>query len=172
METTTATKSTITLSDRANPQLQNIVTTISYAFLPVMNKSLHAVLVKINMIIQNAASFSCRHHCCWNAPPTSSLFGECEHIWSPSVFSMHQRISTGAPFYVWSVCFPHTSMSHAILSNWPSAATCRTATNITHHGREGSTSTAAPPPSASDVMGQHNKMGGITSGAALVVRCW
>jgi len=51
METTTDTKNTTTLFDRANPQLQNMffdmVTTISCAFLPVMNKSLHAALVKI-----------------------------------------------------------------------------------------------------------------------------
>ena len=35
---------------------------------------------------------------------------------------------------------------------------------------EGSTSTAIPPPSASDVMGQHNTTGGINFGAALIVR--
>jgi len=33
---------------------------------------------------------------------------------------------------------------------------------------EGSTSAAILPTSASDVMGQHNKIGGITFGAALV----
>jgi len=33
---------------------------------------------------------------------------------------------------------------------------------------EGSTSTAIPPTPASDVMHQHNKIGGITFGAALV----
>ena len=46
-----ATKSTITLCDRANSQLQktffDTVTTIRYTFLPAMNKSLHAVLIKI-----------------------------------------------------------------------------------------------------------------------------
>ena len=57
METTTDTKNTITLFDRASSQLQNrfdclfvfkIVTTISYAFLPEMNKSLHTTLIKIS----------------------------------------------------------------------------------------------------------------------------
>ena len=33
---------------------------------------------------------------------------------------------------------------------------------------EGSTSTATPPTFASDVIGQHNKIGGITFGTALV----
>jgi len=33
---------------------------------------------------------------------------------------------------------------------------------------EGLTSTALPPTSTSDVVGQHNKIGGITFGAALV----
>jgi len=51
METTTDTRSTIALLDRANSQLQNtvfnIVRTISYAFSPVMNKILHATPIKI-----------------------------------------------------------------------------------------------------------------------------
>jgi len=48
METTTDTKSVLTLFDGANSQLQNnsfnTIATTSYAFLPVMNESLHAVL--------------------------------------------------------------------------------------------------------------------------------
>ena len=52
VESITDTKSTLTLSDRGNSQLQNtivfcIVTAISYAFLPAVNKSLHAMLVII-----------------------------------------------------------------------------------------------------------------------------
>ena len=42
--------------------------------------------------------------------------------------------------------------------------------NLTEYWREGSTSTAIPPTSASDVVGQRNKIGGFTFGAALVVR--
>jgi len=49
MEKSTNTKNTITLFDRANSQLQNtilqIVMTITYAFSPVMNKSLHAAII-------------------------------------------------------------------------------------------------------------------------------
>ena len=51
METTTAAKSTTALFDRANSQLRNtlyfnIVITISYVFLPVMNKNQHDALIK------------------------------------------------------------------------------------------------------------------------------
>ena len=54
----------------------NIVITVNYAFLLVMNKSLYAELVKICMAICNMACLS--HHCCycWTAPPTASL---CSH---------------------------------------------------------------------------------------------
>jgi len=34
--------------------------------------------------------------------------------------------------------------------------------------QEGSTSTAIPPTPTSDILGQHNKIGGITFGAALI----
>jgi len=36
------------------------------------------------------------------------------------------------------------------------------------HWQKGSASTVIPPMSASDVMDQHNKTGGITFGAALI----
>jgi len=50
MENTTDSKSTVTLFDRAKSHLKNTILqhiAISYAFLPVMNKSLHTVIVKI-----------------------------------------------------------------------------------------------------------------------------
>ena len=51
METTTDMKKPITLFDRAKSPLQNTIFqhghTISYVFLPAMNKSLHAVLVTV-----------------------------------------------------------------------------------------------------------------------------
>ena len=65
MATTTSTKSRSTVFDRVNSQLQNtlfsIVTTISYAFLPAMNKSFHDMLVKICMAVWNVACLL--HHC-------------------------------------------------------------------------------------------------------------
>jgi len=41
--------------------------------------------------------------------------------------------------------------------------------NIMGYWWEGSTSTAIPPTFVSDIVGQHNKIGGITFGAALIV---
>ena len=38
--------------------------------------------------------------------------------------------------------------------------------NVMRHWWEGSASTAVPPPSASDAVGQHNQIGDIISGAA------
>lgn len=40
--------------------------------------------------------------------------------------------------------------------------------NVVDYWRESSTSTAIPPPSASDIVGQRNTIGGITFGAANV----
>ena len=58
-------------------------------------------------------------------------------------------------------------MSDAILSDSPSAAICHTATK--HNGiLSGSASTVIPPTSTPDIVGQYNKIGGITFGAALV----
>ena len=63
METTADTKNTITLFHRAISQLQffNIVTTVSYAFLPAMNKSLHAVLITIYTSKSDSLSLMLKH---------------------------------------------------------------------------------------------------------------
>lgn len=82
---TTVNKSTITLSDRANSQLLNyffnIVNTISYVFLPVMSKSLHAVLIRICTAVQNLAYLPQHSHHCWNA--SLSLIVLISTIWPP-----------------------------------------------------------------------------------------
>ena len=134
MEIATRTNSTITLFHRANSQLKkplffNIVTTISYAFLPVMNTSLHATLVKICMSFWNAFTL------------LSPLMEHITHhlavlisaVWSPEMFSKHQWISVGTIFSSWRnsvtlFCFIYPSMSHAVLSDCPSAAICHMAT--------------------------------------------
>ena len=68
----------------------------------------------------------------------------------------------------------HTSASYALPRQTPF---CQIAPllsyvarqqNLTEYWREGSTSTAISPTSASDVVGQHNKIGGITFRVALV----
>ena len=111
-----------------------IITTINYAFLTAMNKSLHFVIVKIHVAAWNDACLSC--HCChcWNAPPTASLrshpqFGLHKHLASVdkyAIFSMWRNSVT-------HFCFMCTSMSDAILSDCPSAAVCHMAAkcNIT-----------------------------------------
>lgn len=60
-DSVTDTKSTVTLFDRANSELQNTilltVTSISFTFLPHMNKSLYAMLIKICMAVQTLSVF-------------------------------------------------------------------------------------------------------------------
>jgi hypothetical protein len=58
-------------------------------------------------------------------------------------------------------------MSDAILPDYPSAAIFRTTTKLLL--AEGSTSTAILPITTSDIVGQRNKIGGITFGASLIV---
>ena len=62
------------------------------------------------------------------------------------------------------LCFIPTSMSDAILT----ACLVNQQQTVTEYWWEGSTSTAIPASSASDVVGQQNKTGGSTFGAALV----
>lgn len=64
------------------------------------------------------------------------------------------------------LCSARTSTSDAILSDLPSAAICHAATKRNGIPVESPTSTAVPPPSASDGAGRHHKTGGITFGAA------
>ena len=62
-------------------------------------------------------------------------------------------------------------MSDTILSDCPSAAVCHPATNVAECWGDDLTSIAIPPPSTSDVVGKHNKIGGITVRAALIFHC-
>ena len=72
--------------------------------------------------------------------------------------------------------FPHGGIQLLTFASY--ALPCQTASllsfvarqqNLTEYWREGSTSTAISPTSASDVRGQHNKTGGINFGATLVL---
>jgi len=60
-----------------------------------------------------------------------------------------------------------TSMSGAIPLDCPSAAICYTGTKCNEYWREGSICTAALLTSNSDVVSQHNNLGGITFREAL-----
>ena len=171
METTTDTKSTIKPFYRANSQLWNVIflaaMTISCAFLPAMNKSLHVPLVKIF-----TRGGDPLFHGVW--PYTASL---CSH----PLYSIQKHL-TRVSECQWMPFFPHggiqwhTFASYGLLCQ-PSA--CQAAPllpsvtlqkNVAWYWQKGSTSTAIPPVSASGIMGQHNKIGGITFGAAFVVK--
>ena len=74
------------------------ITTISYAFSPMMNKSLHATLIKICM--SNVTHFHC--YCCWNTPSTASLCSLCSH---PLVGLYRHSASVNG--YQWEPFFLH-----------------------------------------------------------------
>ena len=107
----------------------SIVITISCAFLPTVNESLRVMLVKNCMAVWNMA---CLLHHCWNVPPIASL---CSH----PLFGLQKRSANidecqWMPFFsTWGnsmshLCFIHTSMSDAFVSDCPSAAVWQTAT--------------------------------------------
>jgi len=81
-------------------------------------------------------------------------------------------INVGGCHFFWmedsvtQLCFTRTSVSVAVVSDCPSAALCHMAT--LEYWWEGSTSTAISPTSTSYVVGQHNKIGGITFEAVLI----
>ena len=161
-------KSIVTLSDRANSQLENLhfntVTTISYAFSPAVNKSLHAVLITIS----TSGGDHCHCHHCWNGPLTASLYShplfglhkcwasidKCE--WMQFFFSVWRNLMT-------HLCFIHTSMSDAILSDCPSAVISHTVTQCkrTLAGRFNLCCHTTNICLASDVMDHNNKMGAL-----------
>ena len=110
----------------------SIATTTSYAFLPLMNKRLYGMLVKIHVATWNMAHLSqCCHHC-WTTPVTTSLF-------SHPLFGLHKH-SESIDEGQWVQFFPHggiqwhtfflirSSMLDVILSDCPSAATRHMAT--------------------------------------------
>ena len=105
----------------------------------------------------------CTNH---SSLPSHSLFGLHQHSanvnecqWMP--FFLHGGIQDFRRY------FTRTFMSDTILSNCSSAAICHIATKYNSMLAESSASTAIPPTSISNVMGQHNKTEGITFGGAL-----
>ena len=147
----------------ATKQLFNVVTTICCAFLPPMNKSLHVMLIKI---CSSRGDHCCCHHSL-NAPPTASLR-------SHPLFGLHKYSASitecqWVPFFLHRGIHWHTFASHALpCQTAPLLPSVTQQQNVTGYWWEGSTSTAIPPPLASDIMCQHNKTGGITFEVALV----
>ena len=141
METTTDTKSTITLCDRSNSRLQTtvfLVSTISYAFSPAKNKSLHVTLVEIctsggdPLFLSSLLKHSPLQHLTVLTPT----------IWSKTAFGKHWWTSVGTILSAWRnsvthLHFMHTSTSDINLSDCPSAAICHAVTkgNRTLWGR-------------------------------------
>ena len=123
----------------------NIVTTISFAFSPVINNSLHATLTKIctsggDTLLHNVSR------------PTTSLFGlrECKHQW----------MSMGAFFFPHGGIQWHIFASHVLSCQVPF---CKTALlllsvvqkqSVMEYWQENSASTAIPAISTSDIMAQ------------------
>jgi len=68
--------------------------------------------------------------------------------------------------------FIRAATSDAMLSNCPSVPSVAQQQNLVRNGLEGSIPAFIPPTSVSDVVGQQNKVGGITSGAVLVLLCY
>ena len=116
------------------------------------------------------ASYCCCH--CWNTPPTTS---QCSHV----LFIL-QKCSANVDECQWVPFFPcgkiqcHTFALHALLCQIPFCQTVLLPPPVTQQQNakeycwKSSTSTAAQPPSASDVVGQQNKIGDITFRAALI----
>ena len=110
------------------------------------------------------------HHC-WNAPPTTSLY-------SHPLFGI-QKCSASVEEHQQVLFFPHGGIKWHHFGSY--ALSCQTLfyqsapllpsvtwqQHVMKYRWEGSTSTAIPPTSASDAVGQH-KIGGISSESALV----
>ena len=123
------------------------VTSVSSAFVTVMNKSLHAELIKV-------CTSGGDHYCyCWNAPPAAS-------VCSDPLFGLHKRSAIISEFFLHGRIQFHTFASYTfcVRRHFVSAAICSAATECKGILREGSTSTAIPPPSASAVVGSVTKL--------------
>ena len=136
-----------------------------------MKKRLHAALIKICTAIWKVARLSHLCHHCRNTPPTTSL---CSHPF----FELHKHSASvdecqQVQFSPHGGCSPtpllhmHFLVKHVFV-RLPFAAICHMATECKDYLWEGSSSTAIPPKSSYDHLGQHNKTGGITFRAALV----
>ena len=107
---------------------------------------------------------------------TDDSVPHCAHI---PLFELHEHPESidecqWVPFIPHGGIEWHTFASYALPCQMPfcqSASLLPAATqqqDVTEDWWEGSTSTVIPPTSTSDVRGHHNKIGGITFGAALI----
>ena len=111
----------------------SIITAVNYACFPSMNRSLHAMLIKIctnrgDPVLQLAV-LKCTTHSLTVLTSTS---------WSPETVSNHWWMSMGAVFSTWRnsvthLCFLYISTSGAIVSDCPSAVIRHTQQNVTEY---------------------------------------
>ena len=140
------------------------------AFLPVMNKNLHVVLVTIYTSECDPLFLLPLLKC-----TTYHLTVLTATVWSPQAFSKHQWMSMGAILSTRRNSMPHfcficTSMSDTILSDCPSAAVTQQQ-NVMEYWWKGPVAATIPLTSAYAIMGWHNKIGDITVGVALIDYC-
>ena len=135
--------------------------------------TLHFMVWQLCRAIQNMAHLS---HCCQHCQNVSPINSLCSH----PLFGLH-KCSASINECQWVLFFSHveevssTCLLHIHFhSRWHF---CQTAPllppvtqqqNVTEYWQEDSTSTAIPPTSTSDNLGQHNNIRGITFGAAPV----
>ena len=149
----------------------SIVTTISYVFLPV--KSLHATVVTVCISRGSTVSQLLPWPCCWNTPHTASL------CWRLLV-SLHKHSASPnecqwVHFFFYMGKFNDRALLHTHFLVRHHSVRLPLCCHLSHGNKmkcniDGKVQpfTAIPPTSASDVMGQHDKIGGITFRAALV----
>jgi len=148
METTTNTKSTITLLGKfsATKHGFSTVTIVSCVFSPAVSNSLHAVLITICTSSADPLLLSVLLKCTTTASLCSHpRFGLQKHSASLHQYQQVQFFSHGTNVA------PNVTEYYSLEYWW-----------------EGSASAALPPTSTSDVMGQHHNIGGITFGATLI----
>ena len=150
------------------------VTNISHAFSPAMNKSLHATLIKICTGASDLLFHSCYDGILVRKMLlTQSNFHYARIYCLVSIFSKHQWMFMRAIFSAWrnsvtDLCFvlPCQIPFCQTTSLLPSITWQR---NVMGYWQQDSASTAIALTCISDVVGQHNNIGGITFRAAIRV---
>ena len=131
-------------------------------------KACIATLVEIYMAVWHVAclSFCCHHG--WNAPLTALL---CSH----PLFGLHKCSASVVAIFPYGGIQFHTFASSALPCLTPRYQTAPLLPSVMWQQNimeclwKGSTSAAIPQKSASDIMVQHSKIGGIAFGAALIL---
>ena len=138
-------------------QFFSIVTTISYAFSPAMNKDLCAALKHLHQQRWPTVATAETHH----PPPQCVPI----HCWV-SINNQQASVNVNVYHFFHTEEFSHPFALQVLPGQTPFFQTALLLLSVTwqqhvmEYWREGSTSTAIPPIAASDVMGQRNKIGG------------